>query len=133
MTDYAHARGLPVIYHGCGNVQAIFEDFIEIGIDAYNPLEGKAGMDAVDLRRRYGHRMAFCGNSDVQVWETGDRDQICREVLRKLRAAQGGGFVFQSDHSVTSGVSGRTYDYVVKLVREHGVYPLALDQFDRIL
>ena len=41
------------IYHGCGNVQAIFEDFIEIGIDAYNPLEAKAGMDAVDLRRRY--------------------------------------------------------------------------------
>jgi len=129
MVDYAHRRGLPVIYHGCGNVQAIFEDFIEIGIDAYNPLEVKAGMDAVELRREYGHRMAFCGNSDVQVWETGDQGRIRREVLRKLNAARGGGFIFQSDHSVTSGVSGRTYDSIVKLVREYGVYPLDLGGF----
>jgi uroporphyrinogen-III decarboxylase len=41
MADYAH--GLPVIYHGCGNVSAIFQDYIEIGIDGYNPLEAKAG------------------------------------------------------------------------------------------
>ncbi len=129
MVDSAHRRGLPVIYHGCGNVKAIFEDFIEIGIDAYNPLEVKAGMDAVELRRKYGHRMAFCGNSDVRVWETGDQDRIRREVLRKLNAARGGGFIFQSDHSVTSGVSGRAYDYTVKLVREHGVYPLDLGEF----
>jgi uroporphyrinogen-III decarboxylase len=73
--------------------------------------------------------MAFCGNSDVRVWETGDQGRIRREVLRKLNAAQGGGFIFQSDHSVTSGVSGRTYDYTVKLVRAYGVYPLDLGEF----
>lgn len=129
----AHAAGLPVIYHGCGNVHAIFADYIETGIDAYNPLEVKAGMDALDLRRTYGHRMAFCGNSDVQVWERGDRPEIRREVLRKLNAAKGGGLIFQSDHSVTSGVSGQTYDYIVKLVREHGRYPLRLEECDEIL
>jgi uroporphyrinogen decarboxylase len=133
MADYAHRKGLPVIYHGCGNVGAIFEDYIEIGIDAYNPLEVKAGMDAIELRRKYDHRMAFCGNSDVQVWETGDKNEIRRQVLRKLNAAKGGGFIFQSDHSVTSNVSGRTYDYIVKLVREHGTYPLDLGQFDEAL
>jgi len=133
MTDYAHQNGLPVIYHGCGNVQAIFEDYIEIGIDGYNPLEVKAGMDVVELRRRYGHRMAFCGNSDIQTWETGSKGKIRREVLRKLNAAKGGGFIFQSDHSVTSSVSGRTYDYIVKLVREQGIYPLALGAFDEAL
>ena len=126
MTEAAHAAGLPVIYHGCGNVKAIFKDYIEMGIDAYNPLEAKAGMDVVELRRQYGHGIGFCGNSDVQVWETGDRDAIRREVLRKLDAARGGGYIFQSDHSVTSGVSGKTYDYIVKLVREFGNYPLQL-------
>jgi hypothetical protein len=126
----AHAHGLPVIYHGCGNVKAIFADYIEAGIDAYNPLEVKAGMDCVDLRRQYGHRMGFCGNSDMQVWETGDRDAIRREVLRKLNAAKGGGYIFQSDHSVSSAVSGQTYDYIVKLVREYGKYPLQLAEFD---
>jgi hypothetical protein len=126
MAAHAHSKGLPVIYHGCGNVKAIFEDYIEMGIDAYNPLEVKAGMDAVELRRQYGHRIGFCGNSDIQVWETGDCDKIRREVLRKLNAARGGGYIFQSDHSVSSSVSGQTYDYIVKLVREYGTYPLRL-------
>ena len=133
MVEHAHARGLPVIYHGCGNVQAIFEDYIETGIDAYNPLEVKAGMDALDLRRRFGHRMGFCGNSDIQVWERGDREEIRREVLRKLNAARGGGFIFQSDHSVSSAVSGHTYDYIVKLVRDYGRYPLSLGEFEETL
>ena len=44
-------------------------------------------MDVVELRRQYGHRMGFCGNSNIQVWETGDREAIRREVLRKLNAA----------------------------------------------
>jgi len=126
ITAHAHANGLPVIYHGCGNVKAIFEDYIEIGVDAYNPLEAKAGMDVVELRRQYGQRMGFCGNSDVPTWESGDRAAIRREVLRKLNAARGGGYIFQSDHSVSSSVSGATYDYIVKLVREFGTYPIRL-------
>lgn len=129
ITAEAHARGLPVIYHGCGNVKAIFEDYIEIGVDAYNPLEAKAGMDVNELRRQYGHRMGFCGNSNMQIWETGDRDKIRREILRKLNAAKGGGYIFQSDHSVASDVSGATYDFIVKLVREYGTYPLKLSGF----
>ena len=130
IVDYAHAKGLDVIYHGCGNVNSIFQDYIDAGIDAYNPLEVKANMDVLDLRRRFGHHMGFCGNSNIQVWETGDREAIRREVLRKLNAARGGGFIFQSDHSVSSSVSGQTYDYIVKLVREYGQYPLRLGEFD---
>ena len=133
MVEHCHACGLPVIYHGCGNVKAIFEDYIDIGVDAYNPLEVKAGMDVVDLRRQYGHRIGFCGNLDVQKWERGNREEIRAEILRKLSAAQGGGLIFQSDHSVSSGVSGATYDYIVKLIREHGTYPLDLDQLNRHL
>ena len=130
MTAAAHASGLPVIYHGCGNVNEIFEDFIDIGVDALNPLEVKAGLDVVDLRRRHGHRMAFCGNGDVRIWEAGDIDAARREVLRKLNAARGGGYIFQSDHSVSSEVSGHTYDAVVKWVREHGTYPIELGAFE---
>ena len=133
ITDAAHAAGLPVIYHGCGNVQAILSDYIEIGVDAYNPLEAKAGMDVVELRRQYGHRIGFCGNGDIQIWESGDRKAIRRDVLRKLNAAKGGGYIFQSDHSVSSGVSGKAYDYIVKLVREFGKYPIRLGEFEEAL
>jgi uroporphyrinogen decarboxylase len=93
----------------------------------------KANMDVLDLRQRFGHRMGFCGNSNIQIWESGDRQAIRREVLTKLNAARGGGYIFQSDHSVSSAVSGQTYDYIVNLVREYGQYPLRLGEFDETI
>jgi len=125
-----HAAGLKTIYHGCGNCLPVFEDMIEAGVDCYNPLEAKAGLDVVDLKRRFGNRLAFNGNLDVTVLATNDRDKVRREVLTKLNAAKGGGFIVQSDHSMPSNVDPATYDYVVQLVREHGTYPLALGEFD---
>lgn len=133
IVDYAHAKGLMVVYHGCGNVSKIVDDYIEIGIDALNPLEAKADLDAVQLRHKYGRRLGICGNSNIRMWEAGDRNLIRKEILRKLNAAKGGGYIFQSDHSVTSSVSGHTYDYIVNLVREFGQYPLELGQFDEMM
>jgi hypothetical protein len=130
IVDECHAHGLPVIYHGCGNVRPIFGDFIEIGVDAYNPLEAKAGLDVVDLRRQYGHTIAFCGNMDVLTWAQAPEQELRRVVLTKLNAGKGGGFIFQSDHSVPGNVSARNYEYVINLVREYGRYPLRLGEFD---
>jgi uroporphyrinogen decarboxylase len=130
IVNECHSHGLPVIYHGCGNVRRIFEDFIEIGVDAYNPLEAKAGLDVVELRRQFGHKIGFCGNLDVLTWANGTQEEIRRMVLRKLNAAKGGGYIVQSDHSVPGNVSGRNYDFVVNLVREYGKYPLRLGEYD---
>lgn len=130
LVEECHARDLPVIYHGCGNVRQIFADFVEIGVDAYNPLEAKAGLDVVDLRRQYGHGIAFCGNMDVLTWAQGTEEELRRVVLTKLNAAKGGGFIFQSDHSVPGNISARNYEYVINLVREYGRYPLQLGEFD---
>ena len=126
MVRICHDAGLPVIYHGCGNVKSILPDFIEMGLDAFNPLEAKADLDVCDLRQQYGHTMGFCGNSDIRVWERGNPAEVRREVLHRLQAARGGGMIFQSDHSVASDVSGHTYDLIVNLVREFGRYPLDL-------
>ena len=130
MVEVCHEAGLPVIYHGCGNATRVFPDFIEIGIDGYNPLEAKAGLDVVELRRQYGHKFGFVGNMNVMEWADAPEEDLKGIVLRKLNAAKGGGMVFQSDHSVPSNVSGQRYDYVVKLVREYGNYPLQLGDYD---
>jgi hypothetical protein len=130
MIEICHQHNLPVIYHGCGNVSRIFEDFIEMGLDAYNPLEAKAGMDVVELRRKYGHRIAFCGNMNVIDWANGSKEELKAIVLHKLNAAKGGGMIFQSDHSVPTNVSAENYEYVVNLVREYGQYPLELGEYD---
>jgi len=129
ITELCHSYSIPVMYHSCGNVYRIFKDFIQLNIDAINPLEAKAGLDVVNLRREYGHRIGFCGNMDVCVWAEGTPEDLKRSVLTKLNAARGGGYIFQSDHSVPSTVSGERYDTVVKYVREYGRYPLELGDY----
>jgi uroporphyrinogen decarboxylase len=127
IVDECHANNIPVIYHGCGNVKKIFNDFIEIGVDMYNPLEAKAGLDVFELRKEYGHKIGFCGNLDVITWAKGSKEEIKQMVLHKLNAAKGGGYIIQSDHSVPSNVSAENYEYVVNLVRKYGIYPLNLE------
>ena len=45
-------------------------------------------------------------------------------------AGKNGKYIFQSDHSVASNISGQTYDYIVSLVRQYGNYPLNLGEYD---
>ncbi len=128
--DAVHAAGLPVIYHGCGNASLVYEDMIQAGVNAYNPLEAKAGLDVVELRRKFRDRWSFVGNIDVRVLARNNRDEVRREVLTKLNAAKGGGYIVHSDHSVPDNVDPATYDYMVSLVKEYGKYPLRLGEYD---
>lgn len=126
LVSLCHRHGLMVIYHGCGNAREVLGDLAEIGVDGYNPVEVKAGLDAVELKQTYGGKLAFVGNIDVRVLERGDSEVIRREVLYKLRAARGGGWVCQSDHSVSSAVSPESYELALSTLREFGRYPLEL-------
>jgi hypothetical protein len=124
LIDLCHWHDLMVIYHGCGNALDIFDDMVELGLDGYNPLEAKAGLDVVELKSRYAGRLAMVGNIDVRVLERGDPESIRQEVRRKLQAARGGGWVFQSDHSVSSQVAPESYELALQTLREWGGFPL---------
>ena len=126
LIELCHANDLVTIYHGCGNAQPIYEDLIEIGLDGYNPVEAKADLDVAELKKSYGGRLAFAGNIDVRILERGDVEEIRNEVRYKLQAAVGGGWIFQSDHSVSSDVAPESYALALKTVRQLGDYPLAL-------
>ena len=125
--------GLMTIYHGCGNATPVYNDLIEIGLEGYNPVECKARLDVVKLQKDYGGRLCFVGNFDVRELESGDRDRIKRQALYKLQSAVGGGWICQSDHSVSSGVSPDSYAYMVELIREYGTYPLDTERIQKEL
>jgi uroporphyrinogen-III decarboxylase len=125
LIDLCHSHRLMVIYHGCGDARAILDDMAELRLDAYNPLEVKAGLDVVELKTRYAGRLAFVGNIDVRVLERGDPEEIRKEVRYKVQAARGGGWVFQSDHSISSDVAPESYALAIETLRQCGRYPLA--------
>ncbi len=124
LINLCRENNLMTVYHGCGDAQEIFDDAVEMGINGYNPLEAKAGLDVVKLKKRYAGKLAFVGNIDVRILETGDSQAIRNEIRYKLQAAKGGGWVFQSDHSISSAVAPESYELALQTLREYGVYPL---------
>jgi len=123
--------GLLMIYHGCGDARQVYDDFAEIGLMGYHPLECKAHLDVNEIKRDMGQKFAFVGNIDVREMESGDFDRILLETLRKMRVAEGtGGYIPQADHSVSSDVAPESYAYFVSVVRDYGKYPLDMKRIN---
>ena len=60
----AKAHGLPVIFHSCGSCSWVFEDFIEMGIDAVETLQPEAhDMAPGQLKTRFGGRTGVGGTT----------------------------------------------------------------------
>lgn len=116
-------RGAPVIYHTDGDFHPLIEPFLEIGIDCFQPLEAKAGMDVRTLKPKYGDRVALMGNIDIMVLITNDREKIEAEVSSKIPVAkQGGGYIYHSDHSIAPGVKWKTYQFLMERVAHYGKF-----------
>jgi uroporphyrinogen decarboxylase len=121
--DFFHERGLKVILHSCGCVRELVPDLVDAGLDCLQPLEVKAGMDVVELKKSFGEKLSFMGNIDVRAMAAEDPAVIEEEIARKVPVAmEGGGYVYHSDHSVPDNVSFERYQYVMRLVKEHGTY-----------
>ncbi len=96
-----------VIYHCCGAIQALLPDFIEMGVDAINPVQvSSVGMDTAELKANFGDRICFWGAIDTnRVLPTGTPDQVQAEVRRRIRdLSSGGGYVLSSVHNIQGDV-----------------------------
>ncbi len=123
MADWAHERGLKLIYHTDGNVTRVLDLYIEAGIDCLQPLEAKASMDIRQLSPEYGDRLAFMGNIDVMKMIPNDRDIIEEEIKSKFAAGMATkGYTYHSDHSVPPQVSLETYKTIISLIDRYGSY-----------
>lgn len=121
--EFFKAHGMPVILHSCGQVATLIPKLIEAGYACLEPLEVKAGMDVVDLKKRYGRDLAFMGGIDVRAMSDPDPRAIEREIASKVPTAmQGGGYIYHSDHSVPDTVSLERYIHTLDLVRGYGVF-----------
>jgi uroporphyrinogen decarboxylase len=121
--DFFHGEGLKVLLHSCGNVKELIPFFVEDGLDCLQPLEVKAGMDLLALKREFGDKLALMGGIDVRAMADPDPTVIEKEIKTKIPAAkEGGGYIYHSDHSVPNNVSLEQYRRVMDLVREYGTY-----------
>ena len=119
--DWAHARGVKVRLHSCGDIRPFIPELVEIGVDGLNPLEVKAGVDPLQVKAQFGDRLLLHGGVNAVLWD--DQPAIeteMRRVIPKLK--ENGGYIFSSDHSVPSSVSLENFRYIIDLAKKLGSY-----------
>jgi len=101
-----------------GNMNAAIDAFLDAGVNVMYPLEPAAGMDIVELRAKYGKRLAFKGGLDKFALR-GTKEDIQKELTYKICPTTiGGGTVFAIDHRIPNGVPIENYRYYADLGRE---------------
>lgn len=119
--DWAHAKGIPAHLHSCGDVRPFVPELVQMGLDALNPLEVKAGMDPIALKAQYGSSLVFHGGINAVLWDS--PEAIRAEMERVVPVMkENGGYIFSSDHSVPSTVSLQDFRQIVELAKQLGSY-----------
>jgi len=119
--EWAHAKGIKAHLHSCGDVNPIIPELIEIGVDALNPLEVKAGMNPLHLKKLYGDDLVLHGGVNAVLWDKPEK--IKEEMSRVIPVLkENGGYIFSSDHSVPSSVSLEDFKHIIEHAKKLGSY-----------
>lgn len=118
MVEQVHKDGLIFQHHSCGYVEPLFDDLVEIGVDAIDTLQGGSNPNLGELKKRYGSKITFCGGFDNQyVLEqpTSTPDDIRAEYRRAVDLlAPGGSYIV---YPITIG-----FGFMETFVQEHFSY-----------
>ena len=100
------AAGGRVLFHSCGNVDAVLEDLADMGIDALNNIQVHSGMNLKSVKERIGDRVTIVGNVDATGIMCGsDKRKISDAISRVVETAgYDGGLIIATDHSFHEGI-----------------------------
>jgi uroporphyrinogen decarboxylase len=114
-----------IIMHSDGAVAPLIDDFIEIGVDVYNPVQPNVyGSDPQELKERYGNRISFFGGIDQQsLLPSGDMGKIQEEIKERISIlGKDRGYLIAPAHILQPDVSTETIEFMIQTVLESGYY-----------
>jgi len=125
MVDLGKSYGAKVMIHTCGSSSWVYEDFIEMGIDAVDTLQPEAKDMAPEyLKETFGGRLAFHGcistAGPVAFGTVDDVVSDCRETLQIMMP--GGGYCFAPTHALQDNSPTENVVAMYEAAREYGAY-----------
>jgi len=105
---YRDAGAKYVCLHSDGDIRPVLDMLVDAGIDGLNPLEKRAGMDAVKLRERYPRLILTGGMCNTDTLVNGPKERIVAETKELIDLGRDGGVVIGT-HSVSPEISLENY------------------------
>ena len=97
----AKEKGLYIFQHSCGDVEAIFEDLIEIGLDCYQTFQPEI-YNIEKVKEVYGDRLAFWGGISTQQLLPKESPEVVKtETIRIMKImSKNGGYIAAPTHAL---------------------------------
>lgn len=114
---------LGVFYHSDGYCEPIIPDLIELGVNVLHPVQPDV-MDPLELRSRYGDRLAFWGTvGTARRWAWSDPESIRAEVRERIATVGArGGLVLSPAYDLEPEVRWENVEAFFAAAREFGGY-----------
>jgi uroporphyrinogen decarboxylase len=113
-----HKGGKAVLIHSCGQVQELFPELIELGLDVFNPFQPEV-MDLGRAKKEFGADLSFYGGMSIQrILPFGTPQQVRDEARRLMdEIGRGGGFIIAPSHDMPGDIPLENLVAFVEAVR----------------
>jgi uroporphyrinogen decarboxylase len=108
-----------VSIHSCGKVQELFDEFIELGVNSFNPFQPEV-IDVDWAMKKYKGRLCFWGGISTQVGlPFGTTQQVYDETHHLIELARSGDLIVCSAHSIPPGTKPENVIAMLEAMRDH--------------
>lgn len=114
VVDFLRKKG--VKYFGLdsdGYIDSLIPVWLDAGLNFLYPFEVQAGMDVIQVRKKYGKELRIWGGVDKRALVHG-KEAIDREIERLIPLMEEGGFIPHLDHSIPPDISFENYLYYLE-------------------
>ena len=120
---YKEAGAKYVFLHSDGDIRPLLDMLVDAGIDGINPLERRAHMDAIELRKRYPHLILTGGMCNTNTLINGPVAKIQAEARQLIDLGRNGGLIIGT-HSVSPEIPLEHFTAYDEFCRTYGNFSL---------
>jgi uroporphyrinogen decarboxylase len=108
-----------IMFHTCGNVYPILNDFIDCELDILDPIQKVPGMEIEKLKKEFCGKLTFHGAVDTQfLLPFGSEEEVAREVQKIISVlGSGGGLIVAPVHNIQSDVPVKNIFAMIEAVK----------------